>query len=142
MDLIHLKVVKFLIRIPVRYATSFLMIQMVLIVLFHILVLVGLIPFQFVWGGRIENREQLIVMELISFVGNAFLFWIVGQKSGQFQKRWGEKALRAAFYMMSLLFALNTLGNAVAIHPFEKYFFGFLTLLSSLLCLRLALKED
>lgn len=132
---------KLISRIPLRLAAVFLMVQIVLVLIFHTLILLNLISLKVVWGGRIESRDQLLVLEGVSFAVNIFLFWIIGQRSGHFHKRWSDQSLRVALLIMTFLFLFNTLGNIVAVHPFEKYFFGTLTLISSILCLRLAIKE-
>lgn len=133
---------KLLKGIPEKFAAGFLLLQIVLITVFHVLVLLNVISFKLVWGGRIESRNQLVVMESISFFVNVFLFWIIAQRGAYFRKQWSDKNLRVTLYIMSFMFLLNTLGNAVAIHAFEKYVFGSLTFVSSIFCLRLAIKDN
>ena len=52
------------------------------IIIFHLLILSGIIPFQIVWGGRLENREQMLQFEMISLLLNACMLLVIGIRGG------------------------------------------------------------
>ncbi|MDG1205567.1 MAG: hypothetical protein P8N51_09370, partial [Pseudomonadales bacterium] len=47
---------------------------------FHLLVLLGVIPFNIVWGGRLENADQMYIFESFSLTINLAVLWIVGMR--------------------------------------------------------------
>ncbi|MCS4435367.1 hypothetical protein [Aquiflexum gelatinilyticum] len=105
---------------------------------FHFLILFGIIPFENTWGGRLENREQMIVFESISILITILVIIAVGIRIGYLNWDVKHKLLSVFFYILSLVFGLNTLGNIFADNDFEKYFATPLTLILAIFCLRLA----
>jgi hypothetical protein len=43
-------------RISEKFATNALLIMFSLVMVFHVLVLLGIIPFDIVWGGRLKSK--------------------------------------------------------------------------------------
>jgi len=121
-----------------------LMIGLLLIVLgFHVCVVLGWVNNSIVWGGRIQTREEFYVLESISLSVNAFLIWMVAQRAGYVKLVLSEKILKVSLWCMAGLFALNTLGNLTSKSTVEMALFTPLTLVSAVLCARLALgKQD
>jgi len=39
-----------------------------LLIIFHFLVLINIVPYQLIWGGRIENKSELLRFEMFSCV--------------------------------------------------------------------------
>lgn len=130
-----------LLKIPLRLAIRALLLLLTLVLAFHFAVLTGWISDQIVWGGRMNKREEIVKAEWISIAINALLLWLVAQRAGLMKPLLPEKGLRIVFWGMAILFALNTLGNTMAAHPIERLVFTPLTLLLSVLCARLAVKE-
>lgn len=110
-----------------------------LVIVFHVLILVRLIPYDIAWGGRLTSEAQMVQFETVSIGINALMLAVVGLRAGVLPVRVPALGLTIAFWMMSGLFALNTVGNLLSTNAFEKYTFTPITLLLSLLCLRLAL---
>ncbi len=111
------------------------------IMLFHVLVIINVIPYEIIWGGRIRNRRELINLELISIIVNAIMIFVVLIRTGMvgfsIRRRW----MRLLFWMMFAFFLLNTLGNLVSLNQLEKFIFTPLTLFLSFCSLRLALAK-
>ena len=128
-------------RIPFALASWFMLIQIVLVLIFHLLVVLEVLPLSIVWGGRLQSREELWLMESISFLINALLFWLIGQRAGWINALLKEKTLIILLRLMALLFLLNTIGNSMAVQAIERYLFGTLTLLSVIFCWRLSLER-
>lgn len=112
-----------------------------LVVVFHVFVIVGIIPYQIVWGGRINDRSQLIPFEILSILINIFLVLLVALKAGFIPIKINASVLRIFIWFMVILFLFNTLGNLFSKNDFEKYIFAPLTILLSLFSLRLALEK-
>ena len=130
--------------ISFKKATQLSAIILSLLSLFHLAVIIGIVffdyvPIEFLWGGQMETKEELLQFEIISLVVNVFCVFIILIRS-QFIK---VSALlgfsRAVIWLLFLLFLLNTVGNLIAESTFEK-FFALLTVVLSVMCLRIALE--
>jgi hypothetical protein len=53
-----------------------------LAIVFHLLVLMEIIPNEIVWGGRITVKEELYIIESISIFTNLLFLLIVSIKTG------------------------------------------------------------
>lgn len=111
------------------------------VVIFHLLVIAGVIPKTIVWGGRISDPRKVVGMEVVSIL-------IVLVAAAVFGFRWrsvgtGNPSLVWAMATWALvgLFTLNTVGNLFARTPFERFVMTPLTLILALLALRLALEK-
>ncbi len=104
----------------------------VLATIFHLLILVGVIPYEITWGGRLKTIEEMYVFETISILINSFFIFILLQKGAYMRYYLGKKTVNIVLWIFFSLFALNTIGNVFAKSNFEKYF-ALLTLISSIL---------
>lgn len=122
-----------------RFAARALLVIIALTLLFHALVIGGVVPFQVVWGGRLSGRDQLLAFEAVSVGLNLLMLAVVAGWAGLLRVRMPAGLLRAALWLMVALFALNTAGNLLSKNEVEQLVFTPLTLLLALLSLRLAL---
>lgn len=113
-----------------------------LALVYHGLILTGVVDYKYAWGGRLQSREAMLQMEGVSVAIQLFfvfyVYWAV-PKALRSQLRWLRLMAVAVLLAMALLFFVNTLGNLAALSPFEKWAFTPLTLLSALFCLQMAL---
>jgi hypothetical protein len=113
-----------------------------LVVVFHFLVLLGIIPFEIVWGGRLKDRSQMPVFETVSILLNLVMLTIVGIKAGLLKVNVNRMIINIALWLMFGLFLLNTIGNLFSNNEFEKMVFTPLTLILSIFSLRTAISKD
>jgi hypothetical protein len=125
-----------------RIATYGLLIILSLFVIFHLLILLRVIPFEMVWGGRLKNASQMLSFETVSIVINLIMLAGVGVYAGILQLKINPMVIKAGFGIMFVLFLLNTIGNLSSENEWEKMVFTPLTLLLSLFSLRLALSKE
>jgi hypothetical protein len=125
-----------------RIATYGLLIILSLFVIFHLLILLRVIPFEMVWGGRLKNASQMLSFETVSIVINLIMLAGVGVYAGILQLKINPMVIKAGFGIMFVLFLLNTIGNLSSENEWEKMVFTPLTLLLSLFSLRLALGKE
>ena len=125
--------------VSVQTAARIMIIILSLIIIFHLGVLAGIIPYKIVWGGRLENTTDMIRFEVVSIGINLLMVVIVANKSGYLN--WGKSKqwVRIGLWIMVVLFSINTLGNLVAINIWEKIIFTPLTLLLAFFSFRLAM---
>jgi hypothetical protein len=93
-----------------------------LVLFFHLLLVLKVIPYTIAWGGRLENDEAMYAFESMSILVNLFLMWILAMKGNYVRFQFSPRAQRIALWIFLVLFALNTLGNIVAKTNLEKSF--------------------
>ncbi|KAB1153754.1 hypothetical protein F6464_13895 [Flavobacterium luteum] len=102
-----------------------------LVILFHICIIVKIIPYNIAWGGRLTNDNEMYVFETISILINVFLSWILLMKGNFVKFKFSIKTVNIILWIFLGLFVLNTFGNIFAKTNFEK-FFALLTGLSAI----------
>lgn len=106
------------------------------VILFHICIMLRIIPYNIAWGGRLTNDNEMYVFETISILINVFLSWILLMKGDFVKFKFSENAVKIILWTFFGLFILNTIGNIFAKTNFEK-FFAILTGLSAILILNI-----
>ena len=124
--------------IPKRFVIHLLLLLFTAVMLFHLLVMLGVIPFEIVWGGRL-TREKMIQFESASLLLNGVMLTVIGIYAGYVNLNVNPKILKGAFWIMVALFFLNTLGNLYSNNDLEKIIFTPVTMLLTVFCLRLAM---
>lgn len=121
-----------------RGVKAVILILFILIVIFHFLVIFGIVPFQNVWGGRLKTQEEMLKFEAFSIVLNLIFIAVVLVKAGFWKVKISPKIISILLWIMTILFALNTIGNLFAVNDLEKYIATPITFILSILCFILA----
>lgn len=127
-------------KIPFLFAVKTVLLIVGFTLVFHILVLSQIIPYNIVWGARIQNKQQMFVFEAVSLSLNFFMLFLVLVKGGYITWQINHTVVKTFLWVFSALFALNTLGNLASNNVLETVIFTPLTLLLSMLFVRLALE--
>ncbi|EOQ96836.1 hypothetical protein LEP1GSC195_2950 [Leptospira wolbachii serovar Codice str. CDC] len=90
-----------------------------LTMIFHVAALLQLIPFQFLWGGRLSSLEEMYVMETVSLLVNGFFLWSSFRYLYYINQGLVPVWIRIVFGFIGIIFLLNTIGNLVAITNLE-----------------------
>ncbi len=93
-----------------------------LILIFHFLILLKVIPYEITWGGRLKNDTEMYTFETLSIAINLFFVYVLLQKGAYVKAVFGERALSIILWVFFAIFALNTIGNLFAKTTFEKSF--------------------
>ena len=102
------------------------------VILFHLSIILKIVPYEITWGGRLENDSEMYLFETISVLVNLLLCYILLIK-GQYLKGFvSMKFVNFTLWLFFVLFVLNTIGNIFATTTFEK-FFTLLTLIFAIL---------
>jgi hypothetical protein len=101
-------------------------------------VIFGIVPFQNVWGGRLKTQEEMLKFEAFSIVLNLIFIAVVLVKAGFWKVKISPKIISLLLWIMTILFALNTIGNLFAVNDLEKYIATPITFILSILCFILA----
>ena len=122
-----------------KMAINALILLLSLVIVFHILVISGIIPFEIVWGGRLTDSSELPLYESISISLNLLMLFMVLSKAGYLRISMKENTYRIFFGLMCLLFLVNTIGNIFSKNDLERMIFTPFTLILTILFLRLTI---
>jgi hypothetical protein len=122
-------------------AVRIIAVLLLLLLAFHILVLTGIIPGDFVWGGQAQvSSQQFIYYELFAAVLTGVFLIITFHKMKLMGENRKSSINTIGLWLMLLFFILNTLGNLSSDITKEKLIFTPVTVLLSLLLLRVLIK--
>jgi heme/copper-type cytochrome/quinol oxidase subunit 4 len=122
-----------------RIAGIILIVMMSLLIIFHLLIIFRVLPSDMVWGGKLENSSQVLMMELIALVITILFLTIILLKLSRTQKI--RKLINVAVWIIFIYFSLNVLGNLASENTVEKAVLTPVALIMALLTLRLALEK-
>ena len=91
-----------------------------LLTLFHLAILIKIIPYEITWGGRLKNDSEMYVFETISILINIFLGLVLLIKGERLPAFIPMKVINIILWVFLILFGLNTIGNVFAKTLFEK----------------------
>lgn len=125
-------------RISMEFASLTMMILLSCAVVFHLLVLIQLIPYSIVWGGRLESTSAMYVFESVSLSLNLFIVFVIAIKGGYIRPVLPKRLVQIILWFLVVLFSLNTVGNIFSLSLLEALLFTPVTFISAILCFRLA----
>ena len=125
-----------------RQAINIMIAILTAVLVFHTLVLTGVIPYAIVWAGTISSTVDMRKLEVISILVNAFAIFILVLKADYIKHSVPVKILNAIIWLLAVLFSLNTIGNLFDKSGFELYFFTPITFISAVLCLRIVIETQ
>ncbi|WP_417593363.1 hypothetical protein [Owenweeksia hongkongensis] len=106
----------------------------VAILLFHLSILLRVVPYEMTWGGRLTNDFEMYVFETVSVLVNLFLLTLLMIKGKYWNVFMPLRIVNILLWAYAALFALNTVGNVLAKTSFEKTFAIITLALSFLIC--------
>jgi hypothetical protein len=128
--------------INAKLAGNILLFSLGLLFLFHVLVLLRVIPADIVWGGQIQGvPKNLVALETVALLVTALFILIVAAKTGYLQTGKWSGVVNVGLWLMFAYLLLNTLGNLASGISVEKLIFAPITILLALCALRLAIEK-
>lgn len=127
--------------ISIRLASNIVITINSIAVLMHVLILLHILPYDFVWGGQLKSEEDLILFETISIVMQILFIFIIAAKAGYVLKGKFRKTINAGIWVLFGIMVLNTIGNLASASGFETMVMTPLTILLALLVFRLAIEK-
>ncbi|HTF31554.1 MAG TPA: hypothetical protein VK625_22005 [Flavitalea sp.] len=118
-----------------------LLVVLFVLVAFHSLILLRVIPFDYVWGGKLPDISQMLLLETVSVVITLIMMAVVAINGGLIQSKLRPIIIRFALWAMVAFFLLNAIGNFNSENQIEKNVFTPVTLVLSMLCLALVLQK-
>lgn len=128
--------------VSAKLAGNVLLFSLGLLFVFHILVLLKVIPANIVWGGQIKGvPENLVSLETVALLVTAIFILIVAVKTGYFQAGKWSGVINVGVWLIFAYLLLNTLGNLASGISLEKLIFAPITIILALCALRLAIEK-
>ena len=112
-----------------------------LLLLLHLAILLKIIPYKLVWGGRLKSDKDMYRFEIISIVMTAVFLFVVLVQAGILPLDLPKRLITYALWLMAGLFLLNTLGNAVSKNKLEQRLFTPVTVVLAIFSVILALSN-
>lgn len=116
-----------------------LLVLLSLLLILHFIILLKLIPYSFVWGGRIKSDKEMYRFEIVSILVNLLFVLVILMQAGFLAVDVPKKIITYILWLMTGLFLLNTLGNAISKNKIEQRLFTPITILMTIFSLILAL---
>lgn len=115
-----------------RIAIQLMLWLIILVIIFHLSIILKIIPYEITWGGRLKSDSEMYVFETISIVINLFLIWILSIKGNYIRQVIPIRVVNLILWIFLVIFVFNTIGNVFAKTNFEKSF-AIITFISSVL---------
>lgn len=87
---------------------------------FHVLILVGILPQNIVWGGKILEPKTILLLEFAALFIMLFLGFLILIKTKILKWNWQVKTINRWLFAFAIYFLLNTFANLLAETTFEK----------------------
>lgn len=128
--------------ISARQAANLLLIALGVLVVFHVLVIVGAIPADIVWGGRIgDSSENLILLEATAVTVALIFAVIIAAKIDYLKVPRLEKVVNIGTWLVFGYFVLNVIGNLASSASLETLVFTPISIALAVLSWRLAIEK-
>ncbi len=132
---------KTLLKLSFQLAYNTIALTLILTMIFHICILIGVIPYDLVWGGRLASQAKMIQFEIISLVINSIILLFVFMKKGAVKPFLSIKIINLFIWLFAVIFLLNTIGNLFASNSLETIIFTPITLILTICMVRMAIER-
>jgi hypothetical protein len=128
--------------ISTKLAGNILLFSLGSLFIFHVLVLLKIIPAAIVWGGQIKGvPANLVTLEVVALLVTGLFLLIVAAKTNYIQAGKLSGAVTIGVWLIFIYLLLNTLGNLTSGISLEKLLFAPITIILALCALRLAIEK-
>lgn len=112
-----------------------------LLALFHILILLGVLPNSFVWGAKTTDAAEIAKLETVALIMTLFFLAFFLLKKYLMNKGSSQKVINIFMWVMFIWFTFIIIGNILSSSTIEKLIFIPVSIILSLVSLRLALDK-
>ena len=127
--------------ISLKLAVTAMLVILTLVILFHLFILTEIIPYSFGCEGEFQTIHQMRSVETDSILIIVFMMLVIAMKGKVVKLKVPEKLITIFLWLFVIYFTMNTIGNLVAKTCSETILFSPITLVSAILCLRMAMES-
>jgi hypothetical protein len=126
--------------ISAKLAGNILLSSLGLLLVFHILVLLKILPATILWGGQ-ATSANLAMLEFIALVVTIFFGLVIAAKTGYIKPGKFSGVVNVLTWVIFIFLLLNTLGNLASGVSAENFIFAPVTAALAFCALRLAIEK-
>lgn len=127
--------------LSVRQSGNIMVMALLAMLVVHLLILLRVVPYEFVWGGQIDSASSLVLFEGIAMGMTLLFILIIAMRVGYIQLHKFKRAAVIGGWFMVAYFLLNTLGNLASGVTLEKLLFTPVTVILTILAFRIAMAK-
>ena len=125
-----------------RLAGNILIVSLSLLLVFHVLVLLRVVPAEIVWGGQaMTSPSDLLMLEGFAFIITLVFLAVVSAKVGYIRANNFIKVVNVFLWIILVYLFLNLGANLISRNLVENLLFAPVTLILGLLVYRLILEN-
>ncbi|NWG07195.1 MAG: hypothetical protein HXY35_10995 [Chloroflexi bacterium] len=126
--------------ISAKLAENVLLVALGLLLIFHVLVLLKVLPANMIWGGQ-ANAGNLLMLESIALVVTMLFGLTIAAKTGYVNAGKFAGVVNVLVWLIFAFLLLNTLGNLASGVSAENFIFAPITLILAFCAFRLAIEK-
>lgn len=107
--------------------------------IFHLFIVLKIIPYKLIWGGRLTSDKSMYRFEIVSILTTVFFLIAMLDIANILHLNFSKTFTNSILWIMTVLFLFNTVGNIMSKNKIEQRFFTPITILLTLFSLILAL---
>lgn len=128
--------------ISAKTAGLILLISMILLAVFHVLVLLKVLPAAIVWGGQVKDPSvNITTLELIALAVTIVFSAVIIIKLNYLKSGISAIMLNVCLWIIFAYLIFNTVVNIASAVSVENFIFGPIAFIQALLVLRLAIEK-
>ena len=127
--------------ISLKLAANVLLVALGGLILFHLLILSGIITPSMVWGGQLETNSQVVMMEIGAIVVSALMMLMIAIRVDYIKAPKLQGFTQTAMWVIFVFLLLNTAGNLSSSSGTETLIFTPITIILAVMAYRLAMRE-
>ena len=128
--------------ISIRLAGNIILTILSLLIVMHLLILIKILPSDFVWGGQVNNMQSnLFILEIIAVAVTLIFIFFTAVKTDYIKIVKLKILINIGTWLMFIYFILNIIGNLTSTVTLEKMIFTPVTIILALLTFRLAIEK-
>ena len=128
--------------ISTKLAGNLLLGSLGLLAVFHILVLLRVLPADIVWGGAIQNSTtSLFPLEMISLLVTLLLAVVIAAKAGYIKPSRFQAVVNIGVWVVFAILLLSMVGNFASGVVFENLIFAPIAVVLAICAYRLAIEK-
>ena len=124
-----------------QLAVNTAIVALALLALFHVLILLGVLPNSFIWGAKTTDAAEIAKLETVALIMSLFFLSFFLLKKYLMNKGNSQKVINIFMWIMFIWFTFNIIGNILSSSTIEKVIFIPVSILLSLVSFRLAIEK-
>jgi hypothetical protein len=127
--------------IDARLAGMILIVLMILLLVMHVLILAGFLPYDIVWGGQIDDPSSVVGYEAAALIIMFVFLAIVALRLGYIKADRLKRVAGIGMWIVFAYFVFNSVANFASAVSMENLIFGPISIAMALLSLRVAVSR-